>query len=89
MCRKLNCPIKHSEQNKPALRLPEGLFAAPNPNDGAPGALLPKPALPANPRTNSSKDRKHKLRCTSPIAFNHNVLSEVYHPIFYQRGSKA
>lgn len=39
----------NSVKNKPALRLPEGLFVAPNPNDDEPVALLPKAELLPNP----------------------------------------
>jgi hypothetical protein len=45
----LHLPGIQAEAHKPALRLPEGLFVAPNPNVEAPVVLHPKPELVPNP----------------------------------------
>lgn len=52
------------ELPKPALRLPDGLLVAPNPNDDAPVALLPKAELLPNPsriivKTYNKKNYRH------------------------------
>lgn len=58
---------------KPALRLPDGLFAVPKPKEPAPDGLLPKAELPPNP-SGTALDRTHVIK-----QFTYTIKSKIFH----------